>query len=117
MQNDVDYVTRLLFSIVMLVFFIWSIVWAFTDAAKRQKSGCLVALLVAFFVWPFGLLIWLIFRPNDSKEISTGKSIKSRKPKDAPEFGGFVLRCDDCDGLLINSNNGLVCPCCSEENA
>lgn len=44
------------------VLYLGSIVWAAIDAVKRDRSGCLIGLLV-FFTWPFGLLIWLIARP------------------------------------------------------
>lgn len=38
--------------------------WAFGDAGRRGKSGCLVALLVLFLAWPMGLIAWLVFRPE-----------------------------------------------------
>lgn len=41
----------------------WSIVWSYSDAESRGKSGCLVAILVALFSWPFGLIAWVLFRP------------------------------------------------------
>jgi hypothetical protein len=37
----------------------------------RGKSGCLVALLVFLVSWPAGLIIWLIFRP-DEKSVGPG---------------------------------------------
>lgn len=46
-----------------LVFYVLSIVWAYWDAEAREKSGPLVALLVALVAWPLGLLIWLLARP------------------------------------------------------
>ena len=57
----------LLFFLVPLFLFIWSISWAYGDAEKRGKSGCLVALLVAFLSWPIGLLAWLVFRPGEKQ--------------------------------------------------
>jgi apolipoprotein N-acyltransferase len=47
--------------------FIWSIIWSYSDAEERGKSGCLVALLVALLSWPIGLIVWLVFRPSDKK--------------------------------------------------
>lgn len=47
-----------------LVVYLGSIIWAYQDAQQRGKSGCLVALLVSLFSWPFGLLIWFVFRPD-----------------------------------------------------
>ena len=43
--------------------YIWSICWAGADAHARGKPGWLVALLVAFSFW-WGLLLWIIFRPD-----------------------------------------------------
>jgi len=48
----------------LLCLYIGSVIWSFGDARARGKSGCLVALLVAFLQWPFGLLAWLVFRPT-----------------------------------------------------
>ncbi len=53
-----------LFGLAYLVIAVLSVIWAYGDAESRGKSGCLVALLVAFLAWPLGLLIWLIFRPE-----------------------------------------------------
>ena len=44
---------------------ILSVIWAYFDAERRGKSGCFVAILVAFLTWPLGLLAWLVFRPTD----------------------------------------------------
>jgi hypothetical protein len=53
------------FFLLILVVYVASVGWAYTDAQARGKSGCLVALLVAILSWPVGLLIWLVFRPDD----------------------------------------------------
>ena len=44
------------------VLYFGSILWAAIDAADRDRSGCLIGILV-FFTWPLGLLIWLVARP------------------------------------------------------
>jgi len=49
----------------MFILFIGSVFWAYQDAEKRGKSGCLVALLVLLATWPVGLIIWLLIRPGD----------------------------------------------------
>ena len=51
----------------MTILVIWSIIWAYNDANKRGRSGCLVALMVFFVTWPAGLLIWLVFRPEQKE--------------------------------------------------
>lgn len=53
--------------LILVPLFLGSIVWAFGDAKTRGKSGCLVAILVAFLSWPLGLIAWLIFRPDEPK--------------------------------------------------
>ena len=55
----------IVFALAISAVFIASVVWAYADAEKRGKSGCLVAILVAFVSWPVGLIIWLVARPND----------------------------------------------------
>ena len=47
------------------ILYIGSIIWAYSDAEKRGKSGCLVALLVFLATWPVGLIIWLLIRPHE----------------------------------------------------
>ncbi|MFO7975966.1 MAG: hypothetical protein R6V12_15180 [Candidatus Hydrogenedentota bacterium] len=44
-----------------------SAVWAYGDAERRGKSGCLVAILVLFLSWPLGFILWLVFRPEDQR--------------------------------------------------
>jgi Na+/proline symporter len=48
-----------------LVVYLYSVFWAYNDAEKRGKSGCLVALLVFLLSWPVGLIIWLLIRPQE----------------------------------------------------
>ena len=50
-----------------LILYIWSVVWAFNDANRRSKPGWLVAIMVALFSWPLGLIVWLVFRPTLAK--------------------------------------------------
>ena len=47
------------------ILYIGSIIWAYSDAEKRGKPGCLVALLVFLATWPVGLIIWLLIRPHE----------------------------------------------------
>lgn len=54
----------ILICIIVLVFYVWSIVWAYYDARRRGKPGWLVALVVLLMVWPVGLLLWLLLRPQ-----------------------------------------------------
>ncbi len=46
---------------------IGSAIWAYGDAERHGKSGCLVALLVLLLSWPVGLIIWLLIRPENEK--------------------------------------------------
>ena len=52
------------FLILFLSAYIMSIFWGFHDAKKRDKPPLLVGLMIALFIWPVGLLVWLIFRPK-----------------------------------------------------
>jgi hypothetical protein len=55
---------------VVLIFVIWSVVWAYFDARRRGKSGLLVALVVLLMVWPVGLVLWLLLRPQSQSHES-----------------------------------------------
>lgn len=46
-----------------LAFLTLLIIWTATDAVNRGKSPLLVCLLVVL-TFPFGLLAWLVFRPQ-----------------------------------------------------
>ena len=43
---------------------IGSALWSIGDAKLRGKPPLLVALLVGLGAWPFGLIAWLVFRPE-----------------------------------------------------
>lgn len=57
-------IIMLILGLVLLVFYIWSVIWAFHDARRRGKSGLLIAVMVLVMVWPVGLLLWLALRPQ-----------------------------------------------------
>ena len=59
----------LVFIVAVAALYVWSILWAYGDAAARGKSGLLVALFVAFLSWPGGWLAWLVFRPNQRLDV------------------------------------------------
>ena len=46
-------------------FLIWLVcgIWGAVDASSREKSGCLVLLLI-LILGPVGLIIWLLIRPE-----------------------------------------------------
>jgi cbb3-type cytochrome oxidase subunit 3 len=52
------------FGLLIFIVYVASIIWAYGDAERRGKSGCLVALLVFLLTWPVGLIAWIIFRPE-----------------------------------------------------
>lgn len=54
----------LVLGLAMFCVYVYSIFWAYADAEQRGKPGCLVALLVMFFSWPIGLIMWIVFRPE-----------------------------------------------------
>ena len=47
----------------ILCLYVWSIFWSYADGKARGKPGFLVAIIVALFSWPLGLLLWIVFRP------------------------------------------------------
>lgn len=51
-------------TVLALGLYIWSLVWAYRDAERRDRSGPLVALFVAVAAWPVGLIVWLLVRPE-----------------------------------------------------
>ena len=64
MQDLLFQTSVVLVALGLLGLFIWSIVWAYSDAEQRGKPGCAVALLVFLVSWPIGLLLWIVFRPE-----------------------------------------------------
>ncbi len=48
---------------ILLAIFTLFVRWTAADAIKRGKSPWLIALIVVLF-FPWGLLAWLIFRPE-----------------------------------------------------
>ncbi len=57
----------IIIGIILLVFVVWSVIWAYYDAGRRGKSPWLVALMVLFMVWPIGLIVWLMLRPQKAE--------------------------------------------------
>jgi hypothetical protein len=43
--------------------FIFSLVWAYSDATKRQKNGWLILLMILVTGWPFSFVWWFWLRP------------------------------------------------------
>lgn len=54
------------FMVAALGLLVASLIWVYRDAEARNKSGTLVVLLVLLLNWPLSLLLWLVFRPEDS---------------------------------------------------
>ena len=69
--NTVQSTLSLIFLLSIFGLYVWSIIWAYSDAEKRGKSGCLVSLLVVIFSWPIGLIAWVVFRPDDPEQGAT----------------------------------------------
>jgi hypothetical protein len=59
-------VAALIVFVVIVGIYVCSIGWVYHDANNRGKSGCLVALIVMFLSWPFSLIAWVVFRPDDT---------------------------------------------------
>ena len=50
--------------IVFFIGYIVSLFWVYQDSEKRGKTGCLW-LLIIFFTWPFGLIVYIILRDQN----------------------------------------------------
>ena len=67
MENAANLLLIFFVAVMGLVIFglyVWSIIWAWTDADRRGKPGWAVALLVALVSWPLSLVVWLVVRPK-----------------------------------------------------
>lgn len=60
--EGVSLIVAVVVGLVILGLYIWSIVWAYKDAKRRDQYPILVALMVAFLSWPLGLIIWILIR-------------------------------------------------------
>ena len=49
--------------LVIVCLFIWSLIWIYSDAEKRQKNGLLGVVFALVAVWPWSLLWWVWLRP------------------------------------------------------
>jgi uncharacterized paraquat-inducible protein A len=89
--------------IVLLVWaglYIWSLSWLYRDADRRvAQRGWLIVLLVAFFAWPVGLLIWFLARPAIRPEQAFSRT------KDE------LIRCRHC-GYVSHQHDSKVCENC-----
>jgi len=52
----------------MLALLIWSLVWVYSDAERRGRSGCVIALLVFLVGWPLSLVLWTVARPDEAED-------------------------------------------------
>lgn len=68
----------------LVLLYILTVVWAWSDAISRGKSPVLTTLVVAFLVWPIGLFAWLLFRPNHRES-------ELRLPRFKPRYGIAAL--------------------------
>ena len=64
--GDFAFLSAMCFSVVMMVLYIGSLVWVYQDSEKLGKTGCLWVLIV-FFTWPFGLIVYFLLRDQEVK--------------------------------------------------
>jgi hypothetical protein len=55
----------------ILALLVWSLIWVYRDAEARGKPGWVVSLLVLVLKWPISLLLWIVFRPEQSVKQKT----------------------------------------------
>ena len=68
------YFVFLPFMAAVLGLLVASLIWVYRDAEARNKPGILVVLLVLLLNWPLSLLLWLVFRPEDSQDLPASPS-------------------------------------------
>ena len=57
-MNEIYY---LIPAVVVVFLFLYSLAWVYADANAHGKTGG-VWLLIVWFTWPFGLLVYYLFR-------------------------------------------------------
>jgi hypothetical protein len=62
-----DYILAFAVGIPFVLLFLGTVYMAARDAQARGKPAALVALLV-FLTWPMGLIMWVIFRPDEKDQ-------------------------------------------------
>lgn len=60
-------IVEILFGLAAIIILILVIRWCYIDANRRGKPPALVILAVLFF-FPWGLIAWLLFRPEPAAE-------------------------------------------------
>lgn len=77
--------------------YIGSLSWLYHDVKDRGGPALVIVLLVAFFAWPLGLLIWWIFRPK-----------KTSRRRVHHAWDGSIL----CRACRRRVSDLAVCPAC-----
>ena len=62
--GDIFLIGGFLFSLLMMILYVVSLVWVYNDSEARGKTGCLWVLIV-FFTWPFGLIAYFLLRDQE----------------------------------------------------
>ena len=62
--GDIFLIGGFLFSLLMMILYVVSLVWVYNDSEARGKTGCLWVLIV-FFTWPFGLIAYYLLRDQE----------------------------------------------------
>ena len=88
----------ILFGLVYIVLYFWSLRWLYSDAQKRNNTGCLMVAIIGMFAWPIGLIIWLLARPEPIKLVEPRIDV----PADCS-------RCGYCIPINVS-----CCPNCGE---
>ena len=47
---------------------IWSFIWLFRDARKRQKNGFLAIVFILMTGWPLSFIWWMWLRPDPNQQ-------------------------------------------------
>lgn len=80
--------------IIYVAVLIGSLVWLYSDAEARGKSGCLLVILILLIAWPLGIVIWLIARPPLTAKPPTDWSASC--PRCGQRISAHIACCPSC---------------------
>ena len=75
--------------------------WVIADAKSRGRSGVVIFILAGILLWPFGLILYMVSRPE---KLSVRLQSESGTLRDCPRCGACLgedkSRCPNCSWKL-----------------
>jgi hypothetical protein len=86
-----------IFLVLLLIgIYLWSLSWLYSDAERRNNSGCLMVILVGIFAWPIGLVVWYFARPSPKRTNPIQLDSEIDCPKCGYRLSQGMLLCPNC---------------------